>query len=119
MAEIQVQSGTMDLLLVHKDVAWAMVITTGKFKAPGGWVTVGHYMSEHQKRETGMSDIIGQLRDGRMLAIETKDTGETPTEEQYSFLDLVRNNGGVSFWSDSVDGVMKQLSEQIQWKQPT
>ena len=113
MAESQIQSGVMDLLLVHKDVAWAMVITTGKFKAPGGWVTVGHYMSEHQKRETGMSDIIGQLRDGRMLAIETKDINETPTEEQHKFMRLVRTNGGVAFWTSSIDGcnnLLEQLS---------
>jgi len=103
MSESKVQSDTMDLLLVHPRIAWAMVITTGKFKAPGGWVTVGHYMSEHQKRETGMSDIIGQLKDGRMLAIETKIPGETPTPEQYKFLNMVDKNGGLSFWCNSVE----------------
>jgi len=102
MAEAQIQGGIMDLLLVHKDVAWAMVITTGVFKVKGGYVTVGHYLEDEQKSKTGMSDIIGQLRDGRMLAIETKDIGEKPTGEQYAFMALVRTNGGVAFWCDSI-----------------
>lgn len=44
----------------------------------------------------GMSDIVGQLRDGRFLALECKRPGKHPTEQQQRFLDLVRQCGGVS-----------------------
>lgn len=44
----------------------------------------------------GVSDIIGQLRDGRFFALEVKRPGEKPTEEQAAFLSMVEGAGGVA-----------------------
>jgi hypothetical protein len=106
MKESDIQQRIVTVLTGHEKVAWAMVVTTGKFKVKGGYITTGHYITEDQKRLTGMSDIIGQLRDGRFFCIETKKPGEEPTEEQFAFLDLVEMNGGVSGWADSVESAL-------------
>ena len=50
-----------------------------------------------------MSDIIGQLCDGRFFSIETKRPKEEPTEAQYEFMWLVNKYRGVSGWADSVE----------------
>jgi len=94
MKESDIQSEIMNMLLVHPKVSWCMVITTGKFRIKGGYITTGHYMSDVQKQKTGMSDILGMLKNGKTLAIETKVPGKEPTPEQYEFMDLVNRNGG-------------------------
>jgi len=111
MKESEVQSEIMNMLLMHPKVCWAMVITTGVFKVKGGCITVGHYMSDEQKRKTGISDILGMLNNGKTLAIETKKPGEVPTEEQYEYIDLVNSRGGLAFWTDSVEKAMYGLNE--------
>lgn len=103
MSESDIQQDVVKMLCLHPKVAWCMVITTGKFKVKGGYVTTGHYIDETQRRFSGMSDITGQLKDGRFLAIETKQPGEKPTDIQRYFMDLVRKNGGVSGWADNVE----------------
>jgi len=107
MRESGIQTDIMCALGGHQKVVWCMVVTTGIFRVKGGYITTGHYMTEHEKQNTGMSDVIGQLIDGRFFSIEVKKPKKEPTEEQYAFLDLVRNNNGVSGWCDSVEGALK------------
>lgn len=107
MKESDIQSAIMIALGDHPDVAWCMVITTGVFKVKGGCITVGHYITEDQKRLTGMSDIIGMLVTGKFFSIETKKPKEKPTEEQYGFMDLVDKNNGIAGWCCSVEGAIK------------
>lgn len=113
MTETVVQQAIIDLLMRHPRVAWAMVVTTGQFKVKGGYITTGHYIGEDGKRMVGMSDIIGQLRDGRMFAIETKRPGETPTEEQYAFIGMVKRNNGVAGWADNVSTAKLIIEEKV------
>lgn len=101
MKESDIQSAIMIALGEHPLVAWCMVITTGKFRVKGGFITVGHYITEEQKRLTGMSDVVGMLSTGAFFSIETKKPGEEPTKEQYEFLDLVSRNNGVSGYATS------------------
>ena len=99
--ESDIQSDIMTLLATHPKVAWAHVTTSGKVKGRGGhWMTLGY---------EGMADIIGQLRDGRLLAIEVKRPGEVPTDIQAEFMSLVNNNRGLAGWCDSVDGAVDLL----------
>ena len=44
----------------------------------------------------GVSDILGVLADGRLLAVECKRPGEQPTAEQQAFLDAVNQRGGLA-----------------------
>jgi VRR-NUC domain len=50
----------------------------------------------------GVSDLLGVLADGRLLAVETKRAGNRPTAEQQAFLDEVNRRGGVGLWVTSV-----------------
>lgn len=88
--ETPIQTGIMNMLTIHKDVAWAFVTSTGVFRGAGG--------RRYKIGKKGVADILGQLKTGRALAIEVKFPGEEPSEDQYEFLRIVALNGGVSFW---------------------
>lgn len=102
MRESEIQTDVMNLLLEHPLVAWAAVMTTGKVRHKGYWMTLGF---------PGLSDIIGQMRTGKLLALEIKKPGEEPTKIQTQFLELVKSYGGVSGWCDSVESASKILEE--------
>lgn len=44
----------------------------------------------------GISDIIGVLPGGKMLAVECKMPGNKPTPEQLDFMQKVRHQGGIA-----------------------
>lgn len=67
-------------------------------------------MSQHSKR--GVSDILGILPGGRLLAIEVKSKTGRLSRWQVLFLDDVRRNGGVAFMARSVDDVILGLRIQ-------
>ena len=68
------------------------------------------------------ADIIGQLTDGRFLAIEVKRPSGKVTDEQAAFIGMVQNSNGVAFVARSVadvfqvlDGVMRgQATAQME-----
>ena len=107
MRESEIQTNIMIALGNHPKVVWSMVITTGVFKVKGGCITTGHYVTEDQKRLTGISDIIGMLTSGVFFCIETKKPKEKPTEEQFGFIDLVSRNKGISGWCCDVAGAIQ------------
>lgn len=57
----------------------------------------------------GAPDVIGQLTDGRLLAIEVKAPSGRVRPEQQAFLDTVRKWGGCAFVARSVDDVVRGL----------
>ena len=114
MKESDIQSAIMIALGEHPKVVWCMAITTGKVKIKGYWVTIGHYITEDQKRLTGISDVIGQLITGQFFGIEVKKPDEIPTEEQFEYLDLVIKNKGVSGWCCSVEDAIKIIEGKIE-----
>ena len=103
MKESDIQSGIMCALGSHPDVVWCMVVTTGKFRIKGGFITTGHYMTGHEKQSTGMSDIIGMTIEGTFFCIEVKKPNEKPTKEQCDFMELVAYNSGLSGWATNVE----------------
>jgi len=111
MRESDIQSEIMTALGSHPLVVWVMVVTTGQFKVRGGYITTGHYMTEHCRSTTGMSDIIGMMVSGASLAIETKKPGEEPTNEQYAFIELVGRNGGISGWATNAKEAIEIIEE--------
>ena len=103
--EHQVQSAILRYLAVSPRVAWAQRINTGAIKipAPGGrdrFVRFGF---------PGCPDILGQLTDGRLLAIEVKSHTGRASEAQADFLALVATHGGVSVLARSIDDVTPLL----------
>lgn len=83
---IEVQTPVIKFLRSHPKVAWVARINSGAYRTQDGrYIRFGF---------TGCSDIIGQLKDGRFLAIECKAASEGATDEQQKFIDHVNANGG-------------------------
>ena len=104
MKESEIQKQIMNYLLQSPVVAWAYVTSAGTVRGVGG----GRYFNIGFP---GLSDILGQLRDGRIFAIEVKRPGNIPTQEQREFLELVNENNGLGIWVDTVKGVIRELEK--------
>lgn len=102
--ESEVQRDVLAVLRVHPKVAWAKRMNSGAF-------LVGEPGAQRFVRAAfkGCADILGQMRDGRFLAVECKRAGEKPTPEQAAFLEHVRAHRGVAFVARSIDDVMQGL----------
>lgn len=97
--ESAVLSAVLKFLSIHPSVAWVRRMNTGSFQIGSGpsarWFKAGF---------KGCSDIIGQMKDGRFVAVEVKAERGRVSPEQQAFLDTVRLNGGVS-------GVVRSVGE--------
>lgn len=105
-AEAQIVRAVKQVLASHPRVAWAHRFNTGSGKlvrksGHSQWIQFGFI---------GCPDFLGQLRDGRLLAIEAKRPSGEVTPEQAAFLECVRANGGVALVARSVDDVMEALA---------
>lgn len=89
------------LLQYHPRVAWSHRMNTGATKFQERVVRFGF---------PGCPDILGQLKDGRLLAIECKSERGRATLEQRGFLDLVRRHGGVAGIVRSIDDAQGLLA---------
>ena len=117
-SEAEVQVAVLAFLRHHPLVAWVHRANTGS-----GYLINARLYRELVARGVlnakdcrfmrfgfpGLSDNIGQLRDGRFLAVETKAAGKHPTDDQQAFLDAVNGAGGVGFVARSVDDVAAAL----------
>lgn len=103
--ERDVLAASLKLLKLHPKIAWAERMNVGKFK-----VVDAHGERWIRAAFKGCSDIIGQLRSGAFLAVETKRPGEHPTPEQQAFLEHVKRHGGVAFVARSIDDVTRALA---------
>jgi VRR-NUC domain. len=106
-SESDVLKACRSALQYHNRVAWVQRMNTGGAYAwrkdgPPRFVKFGF---------RGCSDLIGQLKDGRFLAVEVKSQGENPTDNQREFLNVVSSNGGFAICVDNVDVLIKVLNE--------
>ncbi|MEF8701533.1 MAG: VRR-NUC domain-containing protein [Candidatus Accumulibacter sp. UW20] len=85
----------------HPLVAWAERQNSGVARMGGRFVRFGW---------PGCSDVIGQLKDGRLLAVEVKAPKGKATEEQSQFLDMVRRFDGVAFLARDCRDVLRELA---------
>ena len=103
--EAQVLASVLQALRHDKRVAWAGRFNSGAF-----------VLGEKQRRYfrandlPGCPDILGQLRDGRLLAVEIKRPGWTKPKDaheraQEAFLERVATYGGVSGFIRSLDEI--------------
>jgi hypothetical protein len=95
-AERDVLAAILEYLPYAKAVAWFARMNAGQWDVDGRRIRFGF---------VGCSDIIGQMRDGRFLAIEVKRLGGNPTEAQVEFLSRVQRANGVAFVARSVADV--------------
>lgn len=105
-AESQVLRGVLQLLAYHPRVAWAHRMNSGLT-----WLPSGKAGKKQPVRFgfVGCPDVLGQLRDGRALAVEVKKPSGIVTPEQAAFLECVRANGGLALVARSADDVAEAL----------
>ena len=96
----------MQALKTHELLAWWERQNTGAAKVGGRFIKYGWI---------GCSDILGQLKDGRLLAVECKrPKGGKLSSDQLHFLDMVRNHGGVAFVATNLHDVLDNLGRDNQ-----
>lgn len=115
--ERDVQSAILTMLRLHPKVAWAYRVNTGAMVVPETEREDENGRKRRTKRRfvrfmfPGCSDIIGQMKDGRFLAIECKRPGARTEaqrfEAQAQFLTLVKASGGVAGMAYSIEQAME------------
>ena len=100
--ESEILKQVLAACLYHPRVATAHRMNSGMMKIGARYVRFGF---------PGCPDILGMLRDGRMLAVEVKKAGKHPTQEQVEFLGLVHRNNGLAFVARSAADARNALNE--------
>lgn len=102
LLESEVMPAVLKTLQFHPRVAWAYRFNTGAMEIDGRYISFAF---------KGCADILGQMKDGRFLAVECKRPGKRATSDQAAFLETVNRNGGVGFVATGVDDVLRELSQ--------
>ena len=84
----------------HPVVAWAERQNSGAAKVGGRFIRFGW---------PGCPDVLGQLKDGRLLGVEVKAAKGRASPEQVAFLERIRGAGGVAFIAHSLRDVVREL----------
>ena len=90
----------MKVLHVHPAVAWCERMNSGAARIGARFVRFGF---------RGCPDVLGQLRDGRLLGVEVKAPKGRLRPEQAFFLERVRAAGGVAFMARDCRDVLREL----------
>lgn len=99
--ESTVLAAVLEFLERHPKVAWVKRMNTGMASLKGFRVRFGF---------VGCSDILGQLRDGRFIAVECKALAGRLSIDQAQFLELVREHRGVAGVVRSVEDAQALLA---------
>jgi hypothetical protein len=91
----------MQALRAHPAVAWCERQNTGSARIGGRFVRFGW---------PGCADVLGQLHNGRFLAVECKTTTGKLRPEQAVFLARIRASGGVGFVARDWNDVHRELA---------
>lgn len=87
-------------LKAHPAVAWCERMNSGAAKVGNRFIRFGF---------KGCPDVLGMLRDGRLLGVEVKAAKGKLRPEQAVFLDRIRSGGGVSFVARDCRDVLQAL----------
>ena len=87
-------------LKAHPAVAWCERMNSGAARIGARFVRFGF---------KGCPDVLGQLRDGRLLGVEVKGPTGRLRPEQAVFLERIRGAGGVSFVARDLRDVRREL----------
>lgn len=108
--ESDIMAGTKTVLGMHRAVAWFARMNSGAGRlahpdGKGGW-RIGQFM---RFAFPGCTDWVGQMVDGRFLAVECKKPSEDPDPDQEAFLQQVHRHGGVAIVVRRVDELWREL----------
>ena len=87
-------------LRAHPAVAWAERMNSGAAKVGNRFIRFGW---------PGCPDVLGQLKDGRLLGVEVKAQAGRLRPEQSLFLERIRCAGGVAFVARDCRDVLREL----------
>ena len=87
-------------LRAHHAVVWCERMNSGAANVGGRFIRFGF---------TGCPDVLGQLRDGRLLGVEVKAPKGKLRPEQAVMLERIRSGGGVSFVARDCLDVHREL----------
>ncbi|MDP2785003.1 MAG: VRR-NUC domain-containing protein [Sulfurimicrobium sp.] len=85
----------------HNAVAWVRRMNSGAVKIGSRFIRFGW---------PGCPDLMGQLKDGRLIGVEVKGPKGKLRPEQTIFLERIRSAGGVAFMARDCRDVMVALS---------
>lgn len=119
-SEAENLSAILRYLDLHPRVAWAARFNSGAFVATHA-AERGTGVAREKARYVrfnglrGCPDILGQLKDGRLLAIEVKrqgwrGPGDDRERDQAAFLDLARANGAIALFATSLNEVEASIT---------
>ena len=93
-------SEVLKALRAHPAVVWCERMNSGGAKIGNRFIWFGF---------TGCPDVLGQLRDGRLLGVEVKSpTGKLSTQQSV-FIERINSAGGVAFVARNCNDVFKYL----------
>lgn len=87
-------------LRAHPAVSWAERMNSGAVRVGGRFIRFGW---------KGCPDLLGQLKDGRLLGVEVKADKGKLRPEQAVFLERIRGAGGVAFVARNCNDVLSEL----------
>jgi hypothetical protein len=102
VSEADVLKAVWKYLSHHPKVAWVTRINSG------AWQQEDRYVRFNYKR--GMSDLLGQMKNGKLLVVEIKAPGVQLMKHQADFLNEVRFNFGVAFVARSIEDAERELA---------
>ena len=87
-------------LRAHPAVVWCERMNSGAAKVGNRFIRFGW---------PRCPDVLGQLRDGRLLGVEVKSPTGKLRPEQSIFLERIRSAGGVAFMARDLRDVLREL----------
>ena len=90
----------LQALRTHSAVAWVQRMNTGAARMGARFVRFGW---------PGCPDVLGQLKDGRLLGVEVKGPAGKLRPAQLVFLERIRAAGGVAFMARDCRDVRREL----------
>ena len=84
----------------HRLVAWCERMNSGAAKVEGRFIRFGW---------PGCPDVLGQMKDGRLLGVEVKGRAGRLRPEQAVFLERIRGAGGVVFVARDLRDLLREL----------
>lgn len=91
----------LQALTAHPAVAWRERMNSGAVRIGKRFVRFGW---------KGCPDVLGQLKDGRLLGVEVKAKKGKLRPEQAVFLERIRCAGGVAFMARDYRDVLRELA---------
>lgn len=88
-------------LKAHPAVIWCERMNSGAARVGGRFIRFGF---------VGCPDVLGQLRDGRVLGVEVKAPKGKLRPEQAVFLERIRLGGGMAFVARDCRDVIRELN---------